>query len=100
MKENADILQIEEKLRRELPRIRRVYSIRSIGLFGSYVLGEQHRGSDLDILVEFENVPGLLRFLELEQELTRITGIRVDLVQKEAVKPAIGKRILKEIRPL
>jgi predicted nucleotidyltransferase len=69
-------------------------------LFGSYVRNEQHRGSDLDVLVEFSVVPGMLRFLDLERDLTRVLGVSVDLVQKEALKPAIGKRIKEEILPI
>ena len=85
------------RLRQELPRLQKEFALRSLGLFGSYVRGEQRKGSDLDILVEFTQVPGMFRFLELERELTRLLGVKVDLVQKEAMKPAIGKRILQEI---
>ena len=89
-----------EILRTELPRLQREYAVQSLGLFGSYVRGEQRRGSDLDILVEFYKTPGLLRFLDLERELSRLIGVCVDLVQKEALKPAIGKRILQEVRSI
>ncbi|MBM9537670.1 nucleotidyltransferase family protein [Desulfobulbus alkaliphilus] len=85
------------RLRQELPRLRREYSVVSLGLFGSYVRGEQHEGSDLDVLVEFSDVPGILKFLDLERDLSAILGVPVDLVQKEALKPAIGKRIMKEV---
>jgi len=85
-------------LQRDLPRLRGKYAIRSLGLFGSYVRGEQRRRSDLDVLIDFENVPGLLKFMELEAELTSLLGVPVDLVQKEALKPALGKRILQEVR--
>lgn len=85
------------KLRLELPRLRREYAVLSLGLFGSYVRGEQHRQSDLDVLVEFSKVPGMLKFLDLERDLTKLLGVSVDLVQKEALKPSIGKRILEEV---
>jgi hypothetical protein len=89
-----------DRLRRELPRLRRDYAVRSLGLFGSYVRGEQRQGSDLDILVEFSRIPGMLRFLDLERELSHLLGVSVDLVHKEALKPAIGKRILEEVVPV
>lgn len=69
-----------------------------LGLFGSYVRGEQRKRSDLDVLVEFVRVPGMFRFLELERELSSLLGVRVDLVEKEALKPAIGGRILQEVQ--
>lgn len=40
-------------LRLELPRLRQEYAALSLGLFGSYVRGEQHKKSDLDVLVQF-----------------------------------------------
>lgn len=95
-----DVQQMTDRLRSELPRLRREYAVRSLGLFGSYVRGEQRRGSDLDVLVEFSEIPGMLRFLDLERDLSRLLGVSVDLVQKEALKPAIGKRIKEEVLPI
>ena len=40
-------------LRQHLPEISRKYSVSYLGIFGSYVRGEQEPESDLDILVEF-----------------------------------------------
>lgn len=85
------------RLRLELPRLRREYAVLSLGLFGSYVRGEQQKQSDLDVLVEFSKVPGMIRFLDLERDLSQLLGVSVDLVQKEALKPSIGKRILEEV---
>jgi uncharacterized protein len=85
------------RLRLELLRLRREYAVVSLGLFGSYVRGEQRKGSDLDVLAEFSKVPGMLRFLDLERDLSNLLGVSVDLVQKEALKPSIGKRILEEV---
>ncbi len=85
------------RLRSDLPRLQREDSVRSLGLFGSYIRGKQEKGSDLDILVEFEEVPGMVRFLDLEWEISQLHKVPVYLVQKEALKPAIGKRILQEV---
>ncbi len=99
-RESLNVQQLADRLRQELPRLRRDYSVRSLGLFGSCVRGEQRRTSDLDVLVEFSEVPGMLRFLDLERDLSRLVGMPVDLVQKEALKPAIGQRIAKEVLPI
>lgn len=98
--EKPDIAQLVEELHREMPHLRQKYAIRSLAFFGSWARGEQRSDSDFDLLVEFERVPGLLRFLELESELSDLLGVPVDLVQKEALKPAIGRRILREARPI
>ncbi len=94
----VDVNVLMEKLREELPRLREEFSVKSLGLFGSCARGEQKIGSDLDILVEFTEIPGMFRYLALESDLSRILGSPVDLVMKEALKPAIGKRILNEVR--
>jgi len=39
----------------------------------------------------------LIKFVELEEYLSELLGIKVDLVMKSALKPRIGKRILKEV---
>jgi len=62
-------------LRLEMPRLRQEYTVASLGLFGSYVRGEQRKGSDLDVLIEFSKVPGMLRFLDLERELSHISAL-------------------------
>jgi predicted nucleotidyltransferase len=72
--------------------------VRSLGFFGSFVRGEQNRRSDLDILVEFEERDlTLLQFIALENELSGLLGVKVDLVERRALKPAIGKHILQEV---
>jgi predicted nucleotidyltransferase len=73
------------------------YSIREIGVFGSYVRHEQGMSSDLDILVDFEKPISLLRFVELEAELSEMTGVNVDLVSREALKPRIGESVRREV---
>ncbi|MGB9717671.1 MAG: nucleotidyltransferase family protein [Thermoproteota archaeon] len=74
------------------------FKVKEIGVFGSYVRGEQKkRGSDVDILVEFEEPVGLFEFMDLEEYLSNLLGIKVDLVSKKALKPRIGEHILKEV---
>ncbi len=63
---------------------------------GSYVRGEQHKRSDLDVLVEFDEVPTLPKFISLERKLREIIGIKVDLVSIRAIKGEISERILRE----
>jgi len=79
--------------------LKKRYKVKEIGIFGSYVKGEQTTMSDVDILVEFENNAdiGLLKFINMENYLAELLCIKVDLVLKRALKPHIGKRILKEV---
>ncbi len=73
------------------------FKIKEIGIFGSYVRGEQKGTSDVDILVEFESPIGFFKFLELEEFLEGLLDVGVDLVSKKALKPRIGEHILKEV---
>ena len=88
--------QIMQNLRVHLPQLREEYNIRYVWLFGSFVRGKQHRRSDLDVLVEFEETPTLPKFISLEHRLREITGIKVDLVSIRALRGEIGERILRE----
>ena len=63
----------------------------------SYLKSKQTKKSDLDILVEFEGPIDFFDYLELEEYLTNLLGIKVDLVMKKALKTNIGKNILKEV---
>jgi predicted nucleotidyltransferase len=75
------------------------YAVREIGIFGSYVRGEQKKKSDVDVLVEFEESANLslLDFIGLENYLSDVLGVKVDLVEKHTLKPRIGKHVLEEV---
>ncbi|HEX7342909.1 MAG TPA: nucleotidyltransferase family protein [bacterium] len=90
------IEEIRRELKAHIKLIKQEYHVSSIGVFGSYVRGEESKKSDVDILVEFDRPIGLFKFLELEEYLSEILKKKVDLVSKKALKPRIGRRILAE----
>jgi predicted nucleotidyltransferase len=94
-----DINDIKRKLESLKPELMENFKVKSVGVFGSYVRGEEKKGSDLDVLVEFENSAklSLLDFVRLESFLSEKLGVKVDLVEKSTLKPRIGKRILEEV---
>ena len=77
--------------------LREKFKIKNMGVFGSYVRGEQKRSSDVDVLIEFDDPIGLFEFMKLENYLSDLLGVKVDLVSKKALKPHIGERILEEV---
>ncbi len=79
------------------PTLKEKFKVKKIGVFGSYTKNKAKQNSDVDILVEFTEPVGLFTFLELEEFLEEKLDSGVDLVTKKALKPAIGKRILKEV---
>lgn len=100
MPEQINLTNLKEMLRQQLPGLAERYQVKSLGVFGSYVRQEQCIDSDLDLLVTFYEPPSLLKFIELENYLTDLLGIKVDLVMKSALKPRIGERILSEVVPV
>lgn len=89
--------KIKSILRAKKPLLESAYGVKSIGLFGSFVRGEQKKNSDIDILVEFRVAPDFFGFLELEEYLHGALKAKVDIVSKKALKPHIGKRILEQV---
>jgi uncharacterized protein len=66
-----------------------------VGIFGSFARGDNKKESDIDILVEFKATPSLLTLIKIENDLSDILGMKVDLVTKGALK---NKRIKNSIR--
>jgi len=89
--------QIMETLRKHDEVLRTRFKVKSIGLFGSFVRGEQRKRSDIDLLVEFEETISMFDFIRLEDYLAQALGHRVDLVMKSALKLRLGERILAEV---
>ena len=72
--------------------------VRRIGLFGSFVRGEQHPGSDIDLLVEFDPARKTFdNFIELSFFLEELMQRRVELVTVESLSPYLGPHILREV---
>ncbi len=89
--------EIQEILRQKKPILREKFKVKEIGIFGSFVRGEEKDTSDLDILVELERPVGLIKFVGLQNYLSDELGEKVDLVTKSALKPRIKKNILSEV---
>jgi hypothetical protein len=91
--------EIKKKLEELKPSLIEEFKVKTIGIFGSYIKGEQKEKSDFDILVEFEDSANLslLDFIGLENYLSEVLGVKVDLVEKSTLKPRIGKHILAEV---
>jgi uncharacterized protein len=92
--------EIRQDLRAHLPELRERYGVTYLGIFGSYVRGEQKKTSDVDILVEFDRPGTLLGFIHLQNDLVDLLGVRVDLVEKDGLKPAIRPYVLAEVVPV
>jgi len=76
--------------------LRDEYKIRKIAVFGSFARGEQKKGSDIDMLVEFSEPVGF-EFFRAARYLEKILGVKVDLVTKDALKPQLSVAIKRDL---
>ncbi|NJP06747.1 MAG: nucleotidyltransferase family protein [Chloroflexaceae bacterium] len=94
-----EIARVARRLQEQLPDLIQRYHIRSLGVFGSYTRNEQRSESDLDVLVEFDDIwqQSLLTVAALKHEISDLLGVRVDLVLRDGLRPGIGERIVEEV---
>lgn len=93
MKSTNEIIKLLEKQKSYL---RKKYKIKALSIFGSYLRNEAGKDSDIDILVEFDQSPGL-EFVDLAEELEEMLGVKVDLVSKNGIKPKYYNKIEQDI---
>lgn len=72
------------------------YCISVVGVFGSYVRGEEKRGSDIDLLAEALKPVSLLELVGAEIYLSEALGCKVDLVLKRSLREELRETILKQ----
>lgn len=101
MKEKNHIMKTLQEIRKVITEhkeaLKNSFSVKDIGIFGSFVRGEEQHKSDIDILVDFEEPVGFFEFMDLQEFLEKILSSKVDLVSRKALKPHIGQRILEEV---
>lgn len=72
-----------------------------IGVFGSRARGDHQPDSDLDVLIQLREHIGLLKLVQIQQEMSDILGLQVDLVTEGAVKNVLLKEyIQKDLIPI
>jgi predicted nucleotidyltransferase len=90
----------KEKIKKALVanrKILRKYKVSKVGIFGSYAKDKAKKKSDVDLLVEFEEVIDLFEFVHLTDEVEKVLKRKVNLATPDAIKPYIRPRIMKEV---
>ncbi len=88
--------EIIEAIKKRKKVLEEKYKVKEIGIFGSYVRGEETEKSDVDILVDFYELPDVFNLLKLERSLRRTLKCRVDVVRKQAIRKELRDQILSE----
>ncbi|HUT71487.1 MAG TPA: nucleotidyltransferase family protein [Desulfatiglandales bacterium] len=94
---NRELKEIKGALGRLERQIRKEYKAEIIGLFGSYVRGEQKGESDVDVLVRFLEGATLFDFVGLADFLEERLSLEVDIVSERALRPELREQILKDV---
>jgi predicted nucleotidyltransferase len=88
-----------EHIKSQIKPILKKYGIKKAGIFGSSARRDAEV-NDLDLLVKIERKMSLLEFIGIQQDLEDVLGIKVDLVEYEAIKPALKDEILRDEEPV
>ena len=84
-------------LREKRPYLAAKYSVKQIGLFGSFVKGAADETSDIDIIVEFERPVGF-GFIELAEHLEHLLGRKVDVLTPDGLESIRVDHVAQDIR--
>ena len=92
-----NLQEIKAALTAEKEELRRRYTVSAIGIFGSYVRGEQRQDSDIDVLVDYDKLPSLLKIVNMENYLSDLLREKVDLVPRACIRSELRANILAEV---
>jgi predicted nucleotidyltransferase len=89
-----------EQFQEQLLRAARLHGAIRVRIFGSMARNQAHPGSDLDLLVDFEPQRTLLDAIALEQELSELLGLPVQVITPASLPPRLRRAILESAIPL
>ena len=88
---------ILERLNAEAFALKQRYGLRSLAVFGSMARGDDHEGSDVDILATFDGPATFDRYMGLKLELEDLLGRPVDLGTPQTLRPELRARVEKDL---
>ena len=94
MKKKEEIISVLKEKRSDLIQ---TYHITRIGIFGSVIRDEASLGSDIDILVDFNDDASLIDHSGLKIYLERIFDGPVDVVPERAIRAELRAPILSDV---
>ncbi len=92
-----ELKEILDALRAEMPNLEESYQVKSLGVFGPYATGKNYPDSVLNLVVEYHKLPGLIGLGKLENYLSDLLGVKVDLGPKDSLRPHVKEKVLREL---
>ncbi len=89
--------EIISKLKAEKNILHKKFNVTKLGVFGSFARGEEKPESDIDILIEFSETPGMMNFFNTEEYLEKLLKRKIDLVRENAIRPELKDVIMSEV---
>ena len=84
------------KLKKQIKDTLKNYPISKAAIFGSFARGEEDANSDIDILIQTSKPVSMFLLLRLENELSKLTQRKIDIIEYSAIKPSIKQNVLNE----
>lgn len=91
-------MELKSQIFEKIVEYLKQYDVTKISVFGSYAIDKETNESDIDLLVDFNKKFSLLKFAEIEQNLSEYIGVKVDLLTKESISPYIFKEIQNDLK--
>lgn len=85
------------KLKSEKNNLLKKYNVIKLGIFGSVARGDDRPDSDVDILIEFNEAPGMIEFFSTEEYLENLLNRKIDLVRENAIRPELKDSIMSDV---
>ena len=92
-----DLAEIAARIRVNGAVFRDRFGISRIGVFGSFVFGEQTPDSDVDLLFDFSNRPRGFTYIEIGEFAEKVLGRTVDYTQAHLLRERLRNRVLSEV---
>lgn len=90
--------EIKKRLLRAVKNDPNASDIKYVALFGSYVNGTPREDSDIDVLIDFypHSIVGLFKYIDIQENLSRALGKKVDLLTPQAISKHFRNQVLQE----
>ena len=92
--------ELRSRYRHQIVEFAEKRGAHNIRVFGSITRGDQHPGSDIDFLVDFEPGRSLLDLTGLSLDLERALGCKVDVVSSRGLRPRFASEVIRDAVPL